>query len=76
MCAKTSRIKVNAVWDDEAQVWVATSDDVPGLATEAETCEALFAKLKILIPELLAANGRVSNGIPFALLTSREAIAG
>ena len=30
---------VRAEWDDEASVWVATSEDVPGLATEEETIE-------------------------------------
>jgi predicted RNase H-like HicB family nuclease len=48
---------VRAEWDEEACVWVATSDDVPGLATEAETTEALMAKLKVMIPELMEANG-------------------
>jgi hypothetical protein len=33
--------KVEAFWDSEALVWVATSEDVPGLVTEAETIEAL-----------------------------------
>jgi Domain of unknown function (DUF1902) len=27
---------VNATYDDEAEVWVAVSDDVSGLVTEAE----------------------------------------
>jgi predicted RNase H-like HicB family nuclease len=48
---------VRAEWDEEACVWVATSDDVPGLATEAETTEALMDKLKVMIPELMEANG-------------------
>ena len=48
---------VRAEWDADAAVWVATSDDVPGLVTEAETIEALDAKLKNMVPELLAANG-------------------
>ena len=48
---------VNAVWDDEARVWVATSDDVPGLATEADDMDALVEKLKMMIPDLLDANG-------------------
>ena len=30
---------VVAEWDGEAKVWVATSDDIPGLVTEAETKE-------------------------------------
>jgi predicted RNase H-like HicB family nuclease len=48
---------IRAEWDEEAKAWVATSDDVPGLVTEAETMEALSSKLEIMIPELLAENG-------------------
>jgi len=50
------RLNSHADWDPEAEVWVATSDDVPGLATEAETIESLTAKLRIMVPELLEAN--------------------
>ncbi|MGH7844165.1 MAG: DUF1902 domain-containing protein [Candidatus Binatia bacterium] len=50
------QITVKAVWDDEAKVWVAESDDVPGLITEAPSPDALSTKLAILIPELLEAN--------------------
>ena len=49
-------LHVQADWDSEASVWVATSDDVPGLATEAETIEVLTEKLRTLIPELLEVN--------------------
>ncbi|MDB9536924.1 DUF1902 domain-containing protein [Dolichospermum planctonicum CS-1226] len=28
-------LKVHAFWDEEAQVWTASSEDVPGLVTEA-----------------------------------------
>ncbi|MEL6353919.1 MAG: DUF1902 domain-containing protein [Cyanobacteria bacterium J06627_28] len=48
--------KVDAFWDSEAQVWVATSEDVPGLATESETLETLTQKLKNMVPELLQLN--------------------
>jgi hypothetical protein len=34
---ETKQITLKAGWDPEAKVWVATSDDVPGLITEAET---------------------------------------
>ena len=50
-------LTVQANWDDEAGVWVATSRDEIGLVTEAETLEALRLKLTELIPELLAENG-------------------
>ena len=48
---------VHAAWDDKARVCVASSENVPGLATEAGTTESLVLKLKSLIPELLALNG-------------------
>jgi predicted RNase H-like HicB family nuclease len=48
--------KVHAKWDSEAEVWVATSDEVPGLATEADTLEDLVAKLQSLVPELIELN--------------------
>ena len=47
---------VRADWDDEAQVWVAVSEDVPGLATEAPTIEALVAKPRVMVLELLELN--------------------
>lgn len=69
-------LTVHAVWDDEARVWVATSDDVPGLATEADDMEALVEKLKAMIPELLDANG-VARGpvVPFEVVGQRFAVA-
>ena len=63
---------VRAEWDDEAGVWVATSDDVPGLVTEEATMEGLIEKLKAIIPELLEANGiRIDQEVPFEVLTRR-----
>jgi predicted RNase H-like HicB family nuclease len=50
-------IIVSATWDADAKVWVAESDQVPGLATGADTFEDLIEKLKVAIPELLAENG-------------------
>ncbi len=55
---------VQADWDAEANVWVATSDDVPGLATEAATIEDLTARLRSIIPELLEANGLLPPKLP------------
>ena len=52
----TDNFNVRAFWDEEARVWVATSEEVPGLVTEADTMEKLVEKLKTLIPELLEVN--------------------
>jgi predicted RNase H-like HicB family nuclease len=68
----TKPLFVRAEWDAEAQVWWATSEDVPGLATEAVTIELLVEKLKNLIPELLEANGLPhADPVGFELLTRR-----
>jgi predicted RNase H-like HicB family nuclease len=67
---------VRAEWDEEARVWVANSDDVPGLATEGDTLEGLVVKLKVMIPELLEANGTAEGKeVPFEILTRRFEIA-
>jgi hypothetical protein len=47
---------VHATWDEEVRVWVAESDDVPGLITEAANEAILVSKLRVLIPELLQLN--------------------
>lgn len=54
-------VNVEAFWDEEARVWVASSNDVPGLITEADTMEHLMQKLRTLIPELLHANGLLND---------------
>lgn len=68
--------KVEAFWDSDAQVWVATSDDVPGLVTEASTIEVLTQKLREIIPELIVLNNIVPSGyvgsITFELISHRQ----
>jgi predicted RNase H-like HicB family nuclease len=72
----TKQITVNAEWDPEAKVWVATSVDVPGLITEANTVEALAEKLSVMIPELLEANRALVDSsvreLPINLIAHRE----
>ncbi|MFN6564676.1 MAG: DUF1902 domain-containing protein [Nostoc sp. ChiSLP01] len=53
--------KVQAFWDKDAEVWVATSSDVPGLATEASSIEILTQKLRVMIPELIVLNGIIGS---------------
>jgi predicted RNase H-like HicB family nuclease len=50
-------IVVHADWDPEAEVWVATTTDVRGFVTEADTIEALRAKLPGIILDLLEEQG-------------------
>jgi hypothetical protein len=49
---------VNLVWDDEASVWVATSEDIIGLVLESGSIDALIERVRFAVPELLALNGQ------------------
>jgi hypothetical protein len=63
-------LRINAEWDDDASVWVATSNDVDGLAIEASTVDALIERLKIVIPELMEVNHQElpdGDELPFML---------
>jgi Zn-finger nucleic acid-binding protein len=44
---------VSLKWDDEAYVWLASSTDVPGLALESGSLDALMERVKVAIPDLL-----------------------
>ncbi len=71
---RTIELKIHAIRDSEAGVWYVDESDVPGLATEAETLEALAVKLKVMIPELLELNGIPSadSDVPLELLIQSE----
>jgi len=45
--------KVSLTWDNEAYVWLASSADVPGLALESGSLDALMERVKVTIPDLL-----------------------
>jgi predicted RNase H-like HicB family nuclease len=67
--------KVTAFWDPEASVWVAESEDVPGLVTEANTVEQLVTKLRTMVPELLEVNSVLSadsEDVPIQLFAKRS----
>ena len=49
-------VVVEVEWDEEARVWVATSDDVPGLTSEHSDFAALEDMVLELVPMLLREN--------------------
>ena len=68
-----AKIDVNAEWDAEGNVWVASSDDLPTLVTEASTLEELQRKLAVMIPELVESDSVLTKNdvreIPVNLIT-------
>jgi hypothetical protein len=55
------RAVIRVFWDSDASVWVATSDDVPGLVVEASSFDDVVKEVRELAPELLDLNG-ISKG--------------
>lgn len=47
---------ITLTWDNDAAVWVATSDDVQGLVLESGSIDALIERVRFAVPELLAFN--------------------
>jgi hypothetical protein len=54
-------ITIQARWDVEASVWLATSEDVPGLVVEADTWPAMINEVQLVLPELLEVSGQSSD---------------
>lgn len=52
---------INFTWDAEASVWIATSDDIPGLVLESGSFDALLERTRFAVPELLALNSPESH---------------
>jgi len=44
---------ITLFWDEEASVWIAESQDIPGLILESSSFDELVEKVKLAVPELL-----------------------
>ena len=51
-------ITIEARWDGEAGVWIATSDDVPGLVVDADTWPTMIEEVRLVLPDLLELAGQ------------------
>lgn len=65
---------IHANWDAEARVWVAVSDDVPGLAVEADTCEQVIEIVEDVLPSLFEGNGLAHGSISILFHRRQEAV--
>ncbi len=61
---------ITFTWDNEADVWIATSKDIPGLVLESGSFDALMERVRYTIPELLELNH--SNTLPLSLVFTSE----
>ena len=61
---------ITFTWDNEADVWIATSNDIPGLVLESGSFDALLERVRFAVPELLSLN--TSETQPFSLTFRSE----
>jgi hypothetical protein len=64
--------RIKFLWDDEAAVWIATSQDVPGLVLESGSFDALVERVRIAVPELVDLNGAKPDSLKLSYYTERE----
>ncbi|MBQ2315219.1 MAG: DUF1902 domain-containing protein [Treponema sp.] len=48
--------RVDFTWDEEADVWIAQSNDIPGLVLEGGSLDALIERVRFAAPELIELN--------------------
>ena len=63
---------ITTTWDTESSVWIATSEDIPGLALESGSLDALMERVRIAVPDLLSLNGNEQADIPLFFKSERH----
>jgi hypothetical protein len=63
---------VDLKWDSDADVWVATSDDIPGLVLESGSVDALIERVRFAAPELLSLNGTIEQNLNVCFKSERH----
>ncbi|MCL1806381.1 MAG: DUF1902 domain-containing protein [Oscillospiraceae bacterium] len=67
-----SEYKINLQWDQDASVWIATSDSVPGLVLESGSFDLLLERVRYAVPELLEMNGITRSDVPLCFISERH----
>lgn len=62
---------IKMTWDPEACVWIAESDDVPGLVLESGSFDALIERVRFAVPELLKLNGTPTAPLQLRMVSER-----
>ena len=57
----TRSLTIDARFDPEAQVWLATSADLPGLVVEADSWPTMIEEVRLAIPDLLELSGQSAD---------------
>ena len=62
---------ITLTWDSDAAVWIAESNDVPGLVLESGSFDALIERVRVTVPELLELNGTAPVPVQLRMVSER-----
>lgn len=63
---------INFTWDEESKVWIATSNDIPGLVLESGSFDALLERTRFAVPELLELNADTAAPLTLTFKSERH----
>lgn len=63
---------INFTWDADPSVWIATSNDIPGLVLESGSFDALLKRTRFAVPELLELNSPEAHPLSPAFISKRH----
>lgn len=63
---------VHLTWDNDAGVWIAESDDIPGLVLESVSFDTLIERVRGAVPELLELNNTDKSTFTLTFLSERR----
>ena len=64
--------KINVTWDCESDRWYTKTSDVPGMALDSGSFDALIEKVRMVAPDMLEANLGYKGPIRFLFTAERD----
>jgi hypothetical protein len=64
--------KIKLLWDDESDRWYTKTNDVPGMALDSGSIDALIEKVRMVAPDMLEANLGYRGPIHFSFVAERN----
>ena len=64
--------KVAFTWDSDADVWIATSEDIHGLILEHSSLDKLIEKVRLAVQELLELENKLHGAVSIDCVASRR----
>ncbi len=63
---------INFTRDKDANVWIATIEDIPGLVLESGSFDALLERTRFAVPELLELNASGAQPLSLMFVSKRQ----